>query len=322
MRFATLHSGTPDGQLAIVSRDNMRFLPGPTATLQELLERWDEVRSMVTARAQRLDRGEGEPLDLALCLAPLPRAWQWLDASAFITHGRLMTEAFKLDPVATDPPLMYQGLSHRFLAPREDVVLRTQDYGLDFEGEFGVITDAVPMGVSAKDALAHIKLVVVINDWSQRAFTISEMKRGFGWLHAKPASSVAPVCLTPDELGEAWKEGRVCLPLHVTWNGEPFGRPNGGEMDVGFHDLIAYAAQTRDLPAGTIIGSGTVSNAAYAECGSACIAERRAIETIATGRAVTSFLAFGDVVRVEARSGGDDPLFGFIEQLIVPFSGQ
>ncbi len=321
MRFATLRSGTPDGQLVMVSRDNMRFLSGSAATLQELLERWDEESADVATQAHRLERGDGEPLDLALCLAPLPRAWQWLDASAFITHGRLITEAFKLEPVVTDPPLMYQGLSHRFLAPREDVVLRTQDYGLDFEGEFGVITDAVPMGVSAQDALAHIKLVVVINDWSQRAFTVSEMKRGFGWLHAKPASSIAPVCVTPDELGAAWKDGRVCLPLHITWNGEPFGRPNGSEMDVGFHDLIAYAAQTRDLPAGTIIGSGTVSNADYAECGSACIAERRAIEAIATGQAVTPFLAFGDVVRLEARSDSGDALFGCIEQRVVPFSG-
>jgi fumarylacetoacetate (FAA) hydrolase len=321
MRLATLRSGTPDGKLVIVSRDNMRFLPGPTATLQALLERWDEESAGVAERSRRLDAGEGEPLDPSFCLAPLPRAWQWLDASAFSTHGRLITEAFKLEPVATDPPLMYQGLSHRFLAPREDVVLRTQDYGLDFEGEFGVITDAVPMGVSAQDALGHIKLVVVINDWSQRAFTISEMKRGFGWLHAKPASSIAPVCVSPDELGGAWEEGRVCLPLHISWNGELFGRPNGSEMDVGFHDLIAYAAQTRDLPAGTIIGSGTVSNVDYAQCGSACIAERRAIEAIATGSAVTPFLAFGDVVRLEARSDSGDPLFGVIEQRIVPFSG-
>lgn len=321
MRFATLRSGTPDGQLVVVSHDNRCFLPGPTATLQELLEHWDEESASVATLAQRLQQGEGAALDPALFLAPLPRAWQWLDGSAFINHGRLCSEAFKVEMPATDPPLMYQGLSHRFLAPREDVVLRTQDYGLDFEGEFGVITDAVPMGVSPQDALEHIKLLVVINDWSQRAFGPSEMKRGFGWLHAKPPSSVAPVCVTPDELGGAWKHGRVCLPLHITRNGEFFGRPNGREMDVGFHDLIAYAAQTRDLPAGTIIGSGTVANADYAECGSACILERRAIETIATGHAVTPFLAFGEVVRLEARSDSGDALFGCIEQRVVPFSG-
>jgi fumarylacetoacetate (FAA) hydrolase len=319
MRLATLHSGTPDGKLVVLSHDNLRFLPGPTDTLQSLLENWKEESASLAALAQRLDGGEGEALDPSSFLAPLPRAWQWLDASAFITHGRLISEAYGIEMPATDPPLMYQGLSHRFLAPSEDVVLRTQDYGLDFEGEFGVITDAVPMGVSAQDALAHIKLVVVINDWSQRAFTMSEMKRGFGWLHAKPASAVAPICVTPDELGDAWADGRVCLPLHITWNGELFGRPNGREMDVGFHDLIAYAAQTRDLPAGTIVGSGTVSNADYAQCGSACIAERRAIETIATGNAVTPFLAFGDVVRVEACSDSGDALFGIIEQRIVPF---
>ena len=322
MRYATLRSVTPDGQLVVLSRDNERFLPSPTATLQAALERWDEHSAGLAALTQRLDRGEGQVLDSSALLAPLPRAWQWLDASAFITHSELCSQAFAVEMPVMDPPLMYQGLSHRFLAPREDVVLRTPDYGLDFEGEFGVITDAVPMGVSAREALNHIKLVVVINDWSQRAFGPSEMKRGFGWLHAKPSSSIAPVCLTPDELGGAWKQGRVGLPLHISRNGEFFGRPNGGAMAFGFHDLIAYAAQTRDLPAGTIIGSGTVSNPDYAECGSACILERRAIEMIATGGAVTPFLTFGDVVRMEARSDSGDPLFGVIEQRVVPFDGQ
>ena len=322
MRFATLRSAGPDGELVVLSGDDDRFLRGPKATLQQLLESWEDGISDVRDLTRRLEDGEGEPVAPAMFLAPLPRAWQWLDGSAFATHGKLMERAYNLDPLPTDPPLMYQGLSHRFLAPHEDFVLRSADFGLDFEGEFGVITDAVPMGVTAEQALGHIKLVILINDWSHRAFVQSEMKRGFGWLHAKPASSVAPICLTTDELGTAWSRGRVCLPLEVTYNGKIFGQPNGGEMGFGFHELIAYAAQTRDLPAGTIIGSGTVSNEDYARCGSACIAERRAIELIEHGSPVTPFMTFGDTVRLEARAKNGRSLFGAIEQTVIPFDPQ
>ena len=320
MRFATLLSDSVDGALVVVSQDNARILPGPRSTLQQLLEHWHEDRGRLAQLSARLDSGEGTPFDPSACLAPLPRAWQWLDASAFPVHGRLMEKAYKLEPLPADPPLMYQGLSHRFLAPQEDFLLRDPQYHLDFEGEFGVITDAVPIGVTADEAMKHIKLVVVINDWSHRAFVQSEMKRGFGWLHAKPASSAAPVCLTPDELGEAWRDGRVELPLEVTLNGEIFGTPNGREMVFGFHELIAYAAQTRDLPAGTIVGSGTVSNADYGHCGSACIAERRAIELIGGGPPSTPFMVAGDTVQLEARAPDGSPLFGAIRQRVVDFS--
>ena len=322
MKFATLRSAGPDGELVVLSGDDNRFLRGPKATLQELLDSWEDGISDARDLTRRLEGGEGEPVAPAMFLAPLPRAWQWLDGSAFATHGKLMERAYNLEPLPTDPPLMYQGLSHRFLAPQEDFVLRSEDFGLDFEGEFGIITDAVPMGVTALEALDHIKLVILINDWSQRAFVQSEMKRGFGWLHAKPASSMAPICLTTDELGSAWSKGRVCLPLEVTYNGKHFGQPNGCEMDVGFHELIAYAAQTRDLPAGTIIGSGTVSNADYACCGSACIAERRAIELIEHGSPVTPFMAIGDTVRLEAHAENGKSLFGAIEQTVIAFSPQ
>ena len=249
MNLATIRNATRDGQLIMLSADHSRFLRGPTATLQMLLERWDDHLANLVMLADRLAQGDGEAVKPAEFLAPLPRAWQWLDGSAFVTHGELMEQAYDLAPIPVDPPLMYQGLSHRFLAPTEDIVLLSEDFGLDFEGEFGVITDDVPLGVTAQDASAHIKLVVLINDWSHRAFVQSEMKRGFGWMHAKPACALAPVAVTPGALGNAWQGGRVCLPLEVTYNGVAFGHPNGREMGYGFHELIAYAAQTRDLPA-------------------------------------------------------------------------
>lgn len=315
MRLATLHNGQPDGCLAVVSRDARRCLPadGIADTLQQAIERWDSVGPALRQLADRLEHGDGEALDESRLLAPLPRAWQWLDGSAFPQHGELMQKAFNLPPIETDRPLMYQGLSDRFLSGTQDVPFPSEADGIDFEGEFGVITDAVPMGTSAQDALPHIKLVLLINDWSLRAIAPIEMKTGFGWVQAKPACSVAPFAVTPDELGEAWLDGRVHLPLEVHVNGAWFGNPHGGEMAFGFHDLIAHAARTRDLVAGTIIGSGTVSNANYAEVGSCCLSERRAIETIEFGSPHTPLLQFGDGVRmtVEGRH------FGEIAQSIV-----
>ncbi|MEE2741919.1 MAG: fumarylacetoacetate hydrolase family protein, partial [Pseudomonadota bacterium] len=246
-------------------------------------------------------------------LAPLPRAWQWLDGSAFPQHGDLMQQAFNLPPIETDRPLMYQGLSDRFLAGHADVPLPSEADGIDFEGEYGVIIDAVPMGVTPQQAMAHIRLVILINDWSLRAIAPVEMKTGFGWVQAKPACAAAPFALTPDALGEAWKDGRVQLPLHVTLNGQWFGHPHGGEMAFGFHDLVAHAARTRDLVAGTIIGSGTVSNAEYAKVGSACVSERRAIEMIDSGAPQTPFMRFGDRIRLEAEGG----IFGAVDQTVV-----
>lgn len=317
MMFATLRDGTTDGRLVIVSADHRRFMPGPVATMQQLLERWDDLRAAIEATTAALAAGQGEPLDIGSLLAPLPRAWQWLDGSAFANHGALMQRAFHLPPIETDLPLMYQGMSHQFLSAHEDVPFPDEALGIDFEGEFGVVTDAVPMGVSADAAMAHIKLVVQINDWSLRTLAPLEMKTGFGWIQAKPACSVAPVAVTPDTLGAAWRDGRVCLPLAVTWNDAPFGHPNGSEMSYGFHDLIAHAARTRALPAGTIIGSGTVSSADYRSVGSTCVAERRGIEMIDHGAPRTDFLRFGDRVTMEARGADDTPLFGKLDQLAV-----
>ncbi|KFL45679.1 fumarylacetoacetate hydrolase family protein [Sphingobium sp. SA2] len=317
MRLATLSNGTPDGALVVVSRDAQRFLPS-NGTLQQAVERWTETEPVLRAFDRRLARGEGEPLDHDSLLAPLPRAWQWLDGSAFPQHGVLMQKAFDLPPIETNRPLMYQGLSDRFLPGHADVALPSEADGIDFEGEFGVITDAVPMGIAASDALAHVKLILLINDWSLRAIAPVEMRTGFGWIQAKPACSVAPYAVTPDELGDAWAEGRVHLPLKVTLNGEWFGHPHGREMQFGFHDLIAHAARTRHLVAGTIIGSGTVSNADYQTVGSSCLSERRAIEAIEIGSAVTPFMHFGDHIHMEVAGTH----FGPISQKIVPPSLQ
>lgn len=312
MILATIREDTPDGQLVLVSPDHTRFSPAPVKTLQQALERWDELAPALAAMnhfPNALEKGR--------LAAPLPRAWQWLDGSVYPTHAELMQVAFGLDPIDTDRPLMYQGMGDRFYGPYDDVPLPDERDGIDFEGEFGIVTDFVPMGTSAEKALDHVKLVVQINDWSLRAIAPVEMKTGFGWVQAKPACSMAPFAVTPDELGPAWKDGRVCLDLHIAWNGRQFGKANGGPMLFGFHELIAHAARTRDLVAGTVIGSGTVSNPDYAQVGSSCISEVRAIEMIADGAASTGFIRFGDVVRMEAKTAEGRSPFGMMEQAVV-----
>ena len=322
MKLATLDDGTRDGRLVLVSRDHARVLAVPTvaATLQEAMERWTEIEPQLRQLSQALDEdsaGSAQPFDPRAALAPLPRAWQWLDGSAFESHGALMSKVFGMDQPPRDRPLMYQGISDRFYSGIADIPLPSEADGIDFEGEFGVIVDAVPMGVSAEQALGHIRLIVQINDWSLRAIAPVEMKTGFGWVQAKPPCSAAPVAVTPDELGAAWRDGRVALPLHVSWNGERFGEPNGAAMAFGFHELVTHAARTRPLVAGTIIGSGTVSNENYREVGSACITERRGIEMVDTGAARTTFMRFGDCVRMEATTLDGTPLFGAIDQRVV-----
>ena len=320
MRLATLQSGSRDGRLVAVSRDGSRFLAVGDAApnLLAAVEDWDALGGTMQEIAHRLDSGEGETLDPSRCAAPLPRSWQWLDGSAFSTHGELMQIAFGLDPIESEKPLMYQGISDRFYGPTDDVPLPSMEHGIDFEGEFGVIVDHVPMGTSAADAMKHIRLIVQINDWSLRAIAPVEMKTGFGWVQAKPACSMAPFAVTPDELGDRWKDGRVCLDLEIDWNGKRFGAANGREMDVGFHELVAHAAYTRDLVAGTVIGSGTVSNADYAKVGSSCISEVRAIEMIRDkGPASTPFMAFGDTIRMEGRGLEGGSPFGVIRQKVV-----
>ena len=318
MKLATLHDQTKDGRLHVVSRDLSRSAPAmPARTLQDALERWDELEPQLSREYEAVNEGHGDPFDLASALAPLPRAWQWLDGSAFDSHGKLMQRVFKLDPMENEGrPLMYQGVSDRFYPPLGDIYLPSEDDGIDFEGEFGVLTDAVPMGCSAAEARRHIKLLVQINDWSLRRIAPIEMKTGFGWVHAKPASSMAPIAVTPDELGDFWRDARIDLALRVDWNGERFGAANGYAMSAGFDELVAHAAYSRDLVAGTVIGSGTVSNENYREIGSSCIAERRGIEILDLGEPKTEFMKFGDRVRMEASLPDGTPLFGAIDQIV------
>lgn len=320
MRLATVANGTPDGQLVVISDGGQRCIPVTqiAPTLQAALERWDEAAPLLRSVAQWLqdDSSSGWAVSEVAFAAPLPRAWQWLDGSAFATHGDLMQVAFGLDPIDTERPLMYQGMSDQFLGPNDHVRFPDENLGIDFEGEFGVIVDAVPMGITVEQAAEHIRLIVQINDWSLRTLAPIEMKTGFGWVQAKPACSMAPYAVTPDELSDGWADGRVSLDLEIDWNGERFGRVNGNEMAFSFPELVAHAARTRALVAGTIIGSGTVSNAEYATKGSACISERRAIEMIELGAPKTGFMRFGDRVRMEAKAPSGAPIFGIIDQLV------
>ena len=322
MKLASLKNGRKDGRLVVVSRDLQRAVAADdiAPSMLDAIERWRDTAPQLAARYEALNAGtaaDAFDFDPAAAAAPLPRAPQWCDGSAFLNHGRLMEKAFHIEPIPDSDklPLMYQGGSDDLLGPHDDLPLPDEAHGIDFEGEFGVIVDSVPMGCSAAAARSRILLLVQINDVSLRAFGPREMRTGFGFFQAKPSSSFAPVAVTPDEIGAAWQEARVHLDLAVAYNGRWFGEPNGREMNFGFDELIAHAATTRRLSAGTLIGSGTVSNAGGAK-GSACIAERRAIELIAQGASATPFMRFGDRVRMEAR-WNDRPVFGAIDQRIV-----
>jgi fumarylacetoacetate (FAA) hydrolase len=325
MKLATLNNGSRDGQLVVVSRDLRQAVTAPIATMRDALEDWSSAEPLLQALSQALQAGTAAgafAFDPDQAMAPLPRAYQWCDGSAFLNHGTLMQKAFNLAPIdgAEQTPLMYQGAGDDFLGARQDIRLPSVSQGIDFEGEFGVLVDDVPLGCSAQQALAHIVLVVQINDVSLRALAPREMKTGFGFLQAKPSSAFAPVAVTPDELGAAWYDGRVQLPLNIHWNEEWFGHPHGGQMNFSFGQLIAHAAFTRRLGAGTLIGSGTVSNAERS-AGSACIAERRAIEMIEHGSARTAFMQFGDRVRMEVFGADGQSLFGAIDQVVLQANG-
>ncbi|MBD9665496.1 fumarylacetoacetate hydrolase family protein [Variovorax sp. VRV01] len=321
MKLASLKGGK-DGRLVVVSRDLLRAAGAEAIapTLLDALERWTECEPRLQQLYARLNAGQTDgafAFDPRQAATPLPRAPQWCDGSAFLNHGRLMETAFNLAPIPDIEtiPLMYQGGSDDFLGATDDVPLPDEAHGIDFEGEYGAILHEVPLGTSAQLARSRIALLVQINDVSLRAFGPREMKTGFGFFQAKPSSSFAPVAVTPDELGDHWRNTRVHMDLHVEYNGAWFGNPNGGEMNFGFDELIAHAAATRRLSAGTIIGSGTVSNAGGRK-GSACIAERRAIETIEHGAPRTLFMRFGDRVRMDVRQDGHC-VFGAIDQRIV-----
>ena len=305
MRFATYDDGAPDGKLLVVARDGRRAAEAGTVapSLLAALQDWSAAEPALRALSERLEAGTADSLafEPARCLAPLPRAPQWLDGSAFLNHGRLMEAAFGAPPIPDfdHVPVMYQGASDDFLGPHADSLFVSERDGIDCEGEFGVIVDEVPMAATAAEAAQRIRLIVQINDWSLRALGAYEMPRGFGFLQAKPSTAFAPFAVTPDELGEGWREGRVHLRLGVYRNGERMGLASGGEMAFSFPELVAHAARTRRLKAGTIVGSGTVSNVDRA-AGSSCLAEVRVIEKITLGEPRTPFLKFGDRIEMEA----------------------
>jgi fumarylacetoacetate (FAA) hydrolase len=325
VKLATLKDGTKDGKLLVVSNDLARAVVAASiaSTLQAALENWNACAPRLQALYENLNAGSAAgsfPTEFSQFAAPLARTWQWLDASAFLSHSDLLERSFKIEPPADKRtiPLMYQGAGDDFLGPTDDSPLPSEKDGIDFEAEVGVILDRVPMGTAAAQALAHIKLLVLINDWSLRVLSLRDVKTGFGFLQAKPSSSFGPVAVTPDELGSDWRDGRIQRPVHVSWNEKEFGHPSCGKMSFGFDQLIAHAARTRNLSAGTVIGSGTVSNPEYRTVGSACIAERRAIEQEDGGKPQTEYMKYGDRVRIEMFDAAGRSIFGAIDQKVVP----
>ena len=323
MKLATLPNDTADGALIVVSRDLSRAVSASTISpsLRAAIDDWSSASGPLQALSDDLNAGRSKG-DFAfapeIVRAPLPRAWQWLDGSVFEIHLDLATRAYGLPNPSYERPLMYQGMSHKFLSGHDDVPFPSEEDGIDFEGEFGIITDFVPAGTTTAEAKSHIILLTQLNDWSLRVPGRDEMSRGYGWIWAKPACSVAPVVITPDELGEAWSKARIHLDLAIHVNGTQFGRANGREMRFGFDELVAYAAYSRELCAGTIIGSGTVANADYKIVGSSCIAERRGIEILDRAPSQTPFLRFGDRVRMAARDKNGGTPFGVMDQSVVP----
>lgn len=324
MKLATLKSDSRDGSLAVVNRDLTRAktVPGIVPTLQDALDDWAGVEPQLLRVYRALNAGDCEaiPFDPCRAAAPLPRAYQWLDGSAYLSHVERVRKARGADLPKSllDDPLMYQGASDVMLGPCDPVEVASESWGIDFEAEVGVITDDVEYGISIDKAAAHIKLVLLINDVSLRHLIPGELAKGFGFLHGKPASAFSPVAVTPDELGAAWQDSRLHLPLTVHWNGHLFGEANAGsDMQFNFARLIAHAAKSRKLTAGTIIGSGTVSNYDLTT-GYSCIVEKRVVEIIETGAAATEFMRFGDRIRIEMQDRQGQSIFGAIEQEVRP----
>ncbi|AUN30398.1 fumarylacetoacetate hydrolase family protein [Niveispirillum cyanobacteriorum] len=337
MKLASLQQGR-DGRLVVVSDDLSRCVPVPeiALTLQQALDHWDNVALALNAIAVRLNTGEikGQPFDETECASPLPRAYQWADGSAYVNHVELVRKArnAEMPPSFWTDPLMYQGGSDSFLSPHDPILMADEAYGIDLEGEVAVVTGDVPMGVTPEQAKAHIRLVMLVNDVSLRGLIPNELAKGFGFFQSKPSSAFSPVAVTPDSLGDAWDGGKLHLPLLSAINGQPFGKPNAGvDMTFDFPTLIAHAAKTRPLSAGTIIGSGTVSNkdpdggpgrpVSEGGLGYSCIAEIRTIETIRDGKPSTPFLRFGDRVRIEMKDKDGRSVFGAIDQEVAKYEG-
>ena len=327
MKLGSLKEGGRDGTLVVVDRTVTRAVraAGIAPTLQKAFDDWATVEPKLQALAQQLaaDKATGVfDLDTTALAAPLPRAYQWADGSAYVVHVELVRKArgVEMPPSFWTDPLMYQGGSDSFIGPNDDIEAVDEAHGIDFEGEIGVIVDDVPMGVSPEQARRHIKLVTILNDVSLRNLIVTELAKGFGVFHGKPATAFAPVAVTPDELGEAWDGGRIKLPLVSTLNGTEFGHPDAAtDLTFDFGRLIAHAATTRHLEAGTVVGSGTVANR-DAAVGCSCIAERRVRETIDSGKPVTPFMKFGDRIRIEMFDRDGRSIFGAIDQKVVRYT--
>jgi fumarylacetoacetate (FAA) hydrolase len=328
MKLATLNDGTRDGQLAVVSRDlkTAQIADGIAPTLQAALDDWSFIAPQLAELYQQLNAGRGHrsfEFDPAKCMAPLPRAYQWADGSAYVNHVELVRKARNADMPESfwEDPLMYQGGSDDFMGPMDDIVVAHEAWGIDFEAEVAVITDDVPMGSTPDEAHLHVKLLMLVNDVSLRNLIPPELAKGFGFLHSKPATSFSPVAVTPDELGDAWKGGKVHLPLRSTWNGKLVGQPQAGvDMGFNFPQLVSHLCKTRNARAGSIVGSGTVSNK-DASRGYSCIAEKRCLEMIAVGEASTPFMQFGDTIRIEMLDAAGKSIFGAIEQTVKRLEG-
>lgn len=323
MKLATLRDGSRDGQLMVVARDlkTAQLADGIAPTLQAALDDWAFIAPQLEELSSLINAGRAArsfDLDPAHCMAPLPRAFQWVDASAYLNHVALVRRARGAEMPASfnDEPLMYQGGSDDFLGAMDDIVLAHEEWGIDFEAEVAVITGDVPMGATPDQALAQVRLITLVNDVSLRNLIPDELAKGFGFVQSKPATAFAPVAVTPDELGDAWRQAKVHLALRSSWNGALVGQQQAGdEMSFNFAQLIAHLCKTRNARAGTILGSGTVSNKDVKR-GYSCIAEKRCLETIAGGEPVTGFMRFGDTIRIEMLDKAGKSVFGAIEQVV------
>lgn len=329
MKLGTLKDGTRDGMLIVVAKNLKQAVPADhiAPTLQAALDDWDYCAPQLATLYEDLNRAPSartfEP-DFAAFAAPLPRAYQWADGSAYVNHVELARKArgAEMPKEFSADPLMYQGGSDSFLGPRDDIAVESEDWGIDLEGEVAAVTGDVPMGTRPDKAGEHIRLLMLVNDVSLRNLIAPELAKGFGFFHSKPSSALSPVAITPDELGEAWHGGKLHLPLWAYVNGELLGKPDAGvDMSFSFYRLIAHAARTRPLSAGTIIGSGTVSNKDR-RVGSACLVEKRMLETLSKGEPSTPYLKFGDRVRIEMLDASGQSVFGAIEQQVVQHLAQ
>ena len=326
MKLASINQGR-DGELIVVDNQMQHYVSATdiAPTLQAALDNWDNCKERLATLYLQLENGEidSQAFNSEICASPLPRAFQWADGSAYVNHVELVRKARNAEMPSSfwTDPLMYQGGSDSFLGPREDIAVADEAWGIDFEAEVAVIVGDVPMGISSCEATKYIQLVMLVNDVSLRNLIPGELAKGFGFFHAKPSSAFSPVAVTPDVLGSAWDGAKLHLPLRAILNGDLVGEPNAGvDMTFDFGQLIAHAAKTRPLCAGTIVGSGTVSNLDRSK-GSCCLAEVRMLETIANGSATTEFMSFGDRIQIDMLDDNGQSIFGEIDQKVTKYVG-